>query len=455
MNPNNKSYRLSMTVLISLFFMWGFITVLNDILIPHLKSVFELSYTQASLIQLAFFGAYFVGGFSYFMISKNFGDPINKIGYKNGIIIGLLISAVGTALFYPAAQFHMYGFFLSALFVLGLGFAVLQIAANPYVAILGPESQASSRLNLAQGFNSFGTTIGPIIGGYLIFEYFNIDSAGVNSVVKPYLMLTAVLIILMILIKLVPLPRIQQNTSMSGSALSYRHLKLGALAIFLYVGAEVSIGSYLVSFFGLDSIAGMDAGEASAFIAFYWGGAMIGRFLGSISLSEMESTKKYLLMLVVSLVTFGVIYFVINLRNGLEFTDILPYLGFLVLNYLAFIFGKSMAARTLMVFAIFPIILLFIAIFTSGNLAFWSILGIGIFNSIMWSNIFTLAIKGLGDSTSQGSSVLVMFIVGGAILPPIQGMAADTFGVQLSFFVPMLSYLYLSWYGWKGHIIKS
>lgn len=444
-----------MTVLISLFFMWGFITVLNDILIPHLKSVFELSYTQASLIQLAFFGAYFVGGFSYFMISKNFGDPINKIGYKNGIIIGLLISAVGTALFYPAAQFHMYGFFLSALFVLGLGFAVLQIAANPYVAILGPESQASSRLNLAQGFNSFGTTIGPIIGGYLIFEYFNIDSAGVNSVVKPYLMLTAVLILLMILIKLVPLPRIQQNTSMSGSALSYRHLKLGALAIFLYVGAEVSIGSYLVSFFGLDSIAGMDAGEASAFIAFYWGGAMIGRFLGSISLSEMESTKKYLLMLVVSLVTFGVIYFVINLRNGLEFTDILPYLGFLVLNYLAFIFGKSMAARTLMVFAIFPIILLFIAIFTSGNLAFWSILGIGIFNSIMWSNIFTLAIKGLGDSTSQGSSVLVMFIVGGAILPPIQGMAADTFGVQLSFFVPMLSYLYLSWYGWKGHIIKS
>lgn len=455
MNPNNKSYRLSMTVLISLFFMWGFITVLNDILIPHLKSVFELSYTQASLIQLAFFGAYFVGGFSYFMISKNFGDPINKIGYKNGIIIGLLISAVGTALFYPAAQFHMYGFFLSALFVLGLGFAVLQIAANPYVAILGPESQASSRLNLAQGFNSFGTTIGPIIGGYLIFEYFNIDSAGANSVVKPYLMLTAVLILLMILIKLVPLPRIQQNTSMSGSALSYRHLKLGALAIFLYVGAEVSIGSYLVSFFGLDSIAGMDAGEASAFIAFYWGGAMIGRFLGSISLSEMESTKKYLLMLVVSLVTFGVIYFVINLRNGLEFTDILPYLGFLVLNYLAFIFGKSMAARTLMVFAIFPIILLFIAIFTSGNLAFWSILGIGIFNSIMWSNIFTLAIKGLGDSTSQGSSVLVMFIVGGAILPPIQGMAADTFGVQLSFFVPMLSYLYLSWYGWKGHIIKS
>ena len=453
MNKDHSSHRLSLSVLTSLFFMWGFITVLNDILIPHLKNVFDLSFTQASLIQFSFFGAYFVGGFLYFIISKNYGDPINKIGYKNGIIIGLLISAIGTSLFYPAAQYHMYGFFLSALFVLGLGFALLQIAANPYVAILGPESQASSRLNLAQGFNSFGTTVGPIIGGYLIFEYFHIGSEGANSVVKPYLMLTAILMILMVLIKLVPLPRIRQETNMTGSALSFRHLKLGALAIFLYVGAEVSIGSYLVNFFGLESIAGMEEGEASAFIAFYWGGAMIGRFLGSISLSNMEITRKYLFMFVVSIITFGIIYFVIDLRNGLVFTEILPYLGFLILNFLAFIFGRSLAARTLMVFAIFPIILLAIAIFTSGNLAFWAILGIGIFNSIMWSNIFTLAIKGLGDSTSQGSSVLVMFIVGGAVIPPLQGMAADAFGIQWSFFVPMLSYVYLAWYGWKGHIV--
>lgn len=453
MKEEKSNYRLSLSVLTTLFFMWGFITVLNDILIPHLKNVFELSFTQASLIQFSFFGAYFVGGFLYFMISKYYGDPINKISYKNGIIIGLLVSAIGTALFYPAAEYHIYGFFLSALFVLGLGFAVLQIAANPYVAILGPESQASSRLNLAQGFNSFGTTIGPIIGGYLIFEYFNIGSEGANSVVKPYLMLTVVLIILLVLIKLIPLPRVQQKTNLSGSALSFRHLKLGALAIFLYVGAEVSIGSYLVNFFGLESIAGMGESEASAFIAFYWGGAMIGRFLGSISLSDMEKTRKYSLMFIVSIITFSVIYFVIDLRNGLEIKEVIPYVGFLILNYLAFIFGRSLAARTLMVFAIFPIILLMMAIFTSGNIAFWSILGIGIFNSIMWSNIFTLAIKGLGDSTSQGSSVLVMFIVGGAILPPLQGMAADTFGIQLSFFVPMLSYVYLAWYGWKGHIV--
>ncbi len=454
MNKENTNYSFSLSVLTTLFFIWGFITVLNDILIPHLKNVFELNYAQAMLIQLAFFGAYFVGGFLYFIISKFHGDPINKIGYKNGIIIGLLISAIGTALFYPASEFHMYGFFLSALFVLGLGFAVLQIAANPYVAILGPESQASSRLNLSQAFNSLGTTIGPIVGGYLIFEYFNIESEGAGSVIKPYLMLTAILLILLVLIKMVPLPRIKQEEDLSkGGALAYRHLKLGALAIFLYVGAEVAIGSFLVNFFGLENIAGMDESEASTFIAFYWGGAMIGRFLGAISLSKLERIKKYSLMLVVSLITFAVIFFVVDLRNGIEFNEIIPYLGFLILNYLAFLFGKSMASRTLTVFAIFPVILLFIAIFSSGNIAMWSILGIGIFNSIMWSNIFTLAIKGLGDSTSQGSSVLVMFIVGGAVLPPIQGLVADAIGVQLSFFVPMLSYVYLAWYGWKGHII--
>lgn len=455
MNKEKKNYTLSLSVLTSLFFMWGFITVLNDILIPHLKNVFELTYFKAMFVQLAFFGAYFVGGFSYFIISKNYGDPINKIGYKNGIILGLLISAIGTGLFYPAAQFHLYGFFLAALFVLGLGFALLQIAANPYVSILGTESQASSRLNLAQGFNSFGTTIGPVIGGFLIFEYFNVDSLGAESVIKPYLMLTGLLILLMVMIKLIPLPRIQQYviSQQKGGALAYRHLKFGALAIFLYVGAEVAIGSILVNFIGLPNIAGMSESAASAFIAFYWGGAMIGRFLGAISLGEMGALKKYVSMIVVAILSFSLIYFVVDLRNDIRFIDILPFLGFLVLNYLAFVFGKSLPARTLMVFALFPVLLLILGMMTNGEIAMWSILGIGIFNSIMWSNIFTLAIKGLGDDTSQGSSVLVMFIVGGAILPPIQGLFADYIGVQLSFFVPMLSYVYLAWYGWKGHIV--
>jgi FHS family L-fucose permease-like MFS transporter len=203
MNKESHNQSYSMAVLTSLFFMWGFITVLNDILIPYLKNVFDLNYAQAMLVQLSFFGAYFVGGLIYYWFSRSFSDPINKIGYKNGIILGLIISALGTALFYPAAIFHLYGFFLSALFILGLGFAVLQIAANPYVAILGPEDQASSRLNLSQAFNSLGTTIGPIIGGFLIFEYFNVSNESAESVVKPYLFLTAILLVLALLIKLV------------------------------------------------------------------------------------------------------------------------------------------------------------------------------------------------------------------------------------------------------------
>jgi FHS family L-fucose permease-like MFS transporter len=208
-----------------------------------------------------------------------------------------------------------------------------------------------------------------------------------------------------------------------------------------------------VNFFGLEKIAGMDESAASSYISFYWGGAMIGRFLGAISLSNMQNNAKYMRMFLVSAFTFGLIYFVVDFRNSLAFREVIPYVVFLILNYLAFILGKSMAAKTLTIFSIFPIALLMLSIFSSGTIAFWSVLGIGIFNSIMWSNIFTLAIRGLGDSTSQGSSILVMFIVGGAIIPFIQGLAADRVGLQLSFFVPMLSYFYLAWYGWKGHIV--
>ncbi|HAG15292.1 MAG TPA: MFS transporter [Bacteroidales bacterium] len=448
-----SSSRFSLSLLTSLFFMWGFITVLNDILIPHLKGVFDLSYLEAMLVQLAFFGAYFIGGFIYFLISMISGDPINRMGYKNGLILGLLISAMGTLLFYPAAHFQMYGFFLSALFVLGLGFAMLQIAANPYVAILGSEQSASSRLNLSQGFNSFGTTIGPILGGFFIFEYFKNVQNGAESVVVPYLVLTVLLLILALVIWGTKLPQfVNDNKLIKGAgALRFNQLRLGAVAIFLYVGAEVAIGSFLISFLGLEKIAGFDEANASPFVAFYWGGAMIGRFLGAISLSQMEKRKKYGSMFFVSLLAFAVVFLAVYLKTNIGFEKVIPYLVFLILNYFAFIIGRSLPGRTLSVFALAPIALLFVGIFGSHLWAMWAILGIGIFNSIMWSNIFTLAIKGLGEYTSQGSSILVMFIVGGAILPPIQGAVADLVGVQLSFFVPMASYVYLVYYGWKGH----
>jgi len=261
-------------------------------------------------------------------------------------------------------------------------------------------------------------------------------------------------LLLAVAIKAAPLPRfVNYSEAVKGAgALKYRQLKLGALAIFLYVGAEVAIGSFLISFLGLENIAGLDKADASPFVAFYWGGAMIGRFLGAISLSKIPMRKKLLSMVVMSVLSFAVVYIAVSLKAQITFMQILPYLVFLVLNYVAFLFGRSLPGRTLTVFALAPVLLLFVGIFGSHNWAMWAILGIGIFNSIMWSNIFTLAIKGLGNYTSQGSSILVMFIVGGALLPPIQGALADVVGVQLSFFVPMLSYVYLAYYGWKGHL---
>ena len=444
---SSKNYTSAFISLTFLFFMWGFMTVLNDILIPYMKAVFELNHTKAMLIQFAFFGAYFIGSVIYFTISVLYGDPINKIGYKNGILTGLIISAIGSLLFYPAAQFHMYGFFLSALFVLGLGFTLLQIAANPYVAILGPDSSASSRLNLAQGFNSFGTTIGPIIGGYLIFQYFG-DSAGSDAVKIPYIFFALIFLLMAGMIKMTKLPRFTNpDEGETGfGALRYRQLVFGMLAIFMYVGGEVSIGSMMISFFGLDEIGGLSEIEASKFVSIYWGGQMIGRFLGAVSLSETKNkSMKYLGMILIPLAAFTVI------GLAYDFGTALIYGAFLIINLAAFFLGKSLPNRTLYIFALINILLLLVVLTNSGQVALWSLIAIGLFNSIMWSNIFTLAISGLGKYTSQGSSLLVMMILGGALLPVAQGALADTFGVHMSFIVPVISFVYIAFYGINGY----
>ena len=466
------SYKKPLIVVTGLFFMWGFITSMNDILIPYLKKVFELNYFEAMLVQFAFFGAYFIGSVVYFIISASKGDPIMKIGYKNGIIAGLLLSAVGLLLFYPAASMKIYGIFLAALFILGLGFTLLQIAANPYVARLGAPETASSRLNLSQAFNSFGTTIAPVIGGYFVFHYFIkwgkpfLDSHGeairLNSgeavsaygVQLPYLIFAAVFVIMAVIIKLTDLPslNVEHELPKGSGALRYKQLVFGMIAIFMYVGAEVSIGSILINYMNEKlAIAEM---QAKSFLAFYWGGAMIGRFLGAISMSEMKDVvKKYSMMLGLSIVVFIVIYLVVWTESNFTFklSSVLPFLIFIGINLLAFVFGKSLPAKTLKIFALINVILLVIALNTTGQVALWSLLSMGLFNSIMWSNIFTLAIDGLGKYTSQGSSLLVMMILGGAIIPLIQGATADKFGVQLSFIVPIVSYIYLAYYGWKGY----
>jgi FHS family L-fucose permease-like MFS transporter len=380
-------------------------------------------------------------------------------------------------MFYPAAELHMFSLFLTALFVLALGFTLLQIAANPYVAILGKPETASSRLNLSQGFNSFGTTIAPIFGGYLVFHYFAkwgkplISNAGLpiltdsgepisaQGVQLPYLIFTGIFLLIAILIKFTKLPRLDgiEGIQKGAGALKYRHLVLGIIAIFMYVGGEVSIGSVLINY--MNELVGFTEMKAKSFLAFYWGGAMIGRFLGAISLSSMANNyRKGFIMIGMALAAFLVIYFAVFVESGFDFPfiDVTPFLGFLVLNLLAFVLGRSLPARTLLVFSLTVIILLIATLLTGGMVAIWTVISIGLFNSIMWSNIFTLAIKDLGKYTSQGSSLLVMAILGAALLPLLQGAVADAFnGYHYSFFVPIISYIYLAYYGWKGHIVKK
>ncbi|WP_371815716.1 sugar MFS transporter [Flagellimonas sp. 389] len=440
-----KNHSTSLFILTILFFLWGFLTCMNDILIPYLKEIFVLKYWQAMLIQFCFFGAYFIGSLTYFLISLKKGDPINRIGYKNGIIIGLAVSGLGCFMFYPAAEFAIYGLFLSALFILGLGFTLLQIVANPYVSILGRPETASSRLNMSQAFNSLGTTIAPIFGGYLIYEFFFIEGAEGDSAKIPYVIFGAVFIFLAIVFRFVKLPRFKNEDEIVKGigALRFPNLSMGTIAIFTYVGAEVAIGSFLINFIGLESIMGLDESVGKNFLAYYWGGTMIGRFSGALSLSSLDKFKKYTFMIVLTALSFTLIFAI----SGIEFNTVLPYIGIVGLNFLVFLVGKSIPSRTLGLFAVMSAGLVLFTIMGTGSAAMWALIGVGIFNSIMWSNIFTIAIKGLGKYTSQGSSLLVMAILGAALVPLIQGIMADTFGLQFSFFVPFVCYLYIIFYG--------
>jgi FHS family L-fucose permease-like MFS transporter len=373
-----------------LFFFWGFITVLNDILIPFLKESFDLNYTQAMLVQFCFFGAYFI-------VSPFAGKLIDKVGYQQGIVLGLLTTASGALLFYPSASLHIYGLFLLAFFVLASGITILQVAANPYVAALGPEHTAASRLNLAQAANALGTTVGPIIGAALIL---GVVAADASAVQRPYLMIAGLLVGAAIVFRNIRLPILAHveatGEAPESSVWEHRPLVLGALAIFLYVGGEVSIGSFLVNYFSESSIAGLSTAEAGEMVAYYWGAAMIGRLVGAALMRYVAATK----------------YLAVN--------------------------------------AVIAIVMIIVSMNSTGNLAMWSILAVGFFNSIMFPTIFALAVQGLGSLTSKGSGLVCQAIVGGALIPLIQGFAADSIGIQLSFIVPMLCYFYIGWYALNG-----
>jgi FHS family L-fucose permease-like MFS transporter len=399
-NNVNKKNRFALISLTSLFFMWGFITCLNDILIPHLKGVFNLSYTQAMLVQFCFFGAYFI-------VSIPAGKIIKSIGYQKGIVLGLVIASMGCFTFYPAASQHSYSIFLLALFILASGITILQVSANPYVSLLGDTRTASSRLTMTQAFNALGTTIAPFFGALFILnsaaEAMSSDVSA-QSVQIPYVLLAGMLLLLAAIFSIIKLPKFDGEeqsedkalSSESGSAWQHRHLVLGAIGIFVYVGAEVSIGSFLVSFFNDPNIAGLSESDAAKYIAYYWGGAMIGRFVGALVMQKIAA-------------------------------------------------GKVLAFNALL-----AILFILTAIFTTGTVAMWSILLVGLCNSIMFPTIFSLAINKLGKHTSQASGILCLAIVGGAILPLFQGIAADTIGVQSSFIFPALCYVFIAYYGLFG-----
>ncbi|MBK7228385.1 MAG: sugar MFS transporter [Ignavibacteriales bacterium] len=474
----NTNYTPALVVLTSLFFMWGFITSLNDILIPHLKAIFDLNYTQAMLVQFTFFTAYAI-------VSLPSGILVEKIGYKTGIIIGLLTAAIGTILFYPAAGSRSYELFLFAFFILASGITLLQVAANPYVAILGKPETASSRLNLSQAFNSLGTTIAPIFGSILILavaakgadeiaklsmteqEAYKLMEAG--SVQTPYIILTGMLVLIAVIIAMFKLPKIEAASQSSSdgegasfdhhhkSAWGYRHLVLGAIAIFVYVGGEVAIGSFLVNYF--KELLGMQEADAGTYVALYWGGAMIGRFFGSITLSEMTDTKKKNIYagLVFVLALVLAMYVTKEYQNFANFSlagfsKTLTFLVLVAVNFVAFNVGKQKPGRTLAILAVVAAVLVIISMLTFGQVAMWSILAVGLFNSIMFPTIFTLAIDGLGKHTGQGSGILCTAIVGGALIPLAQGFLADTIGIHHAFILPVLCYAYIAYYGVKGHI---
>lgn len=390
--------------------MWGFLTCLNDILVPHLRSIFDLSYARVMLIQFAFFSA-------YFLFSLPWSRFVNWAGYQRTMVVGLLTMAIGAFLFLPAASAASYPLFLTALLVLAAGITGLQVAANPYVTLLGKPKTASSRLDLTQAFNSLGTTVAPKIGGLLILsaaplaveqlrqlapqalQAYRVQTAA--SVKMPYTVIAVALVLLAVVIGTFKLPKIEAASSRSGQNINdsiWKHpnLLLGAVGIFTYVGAEVSIGSFLVNYFGLPGIAGLSAKTAAGFVSFYWGGAMIGRFLGAPLLRRIK--PGYLLALC------------------------------------------AIVAATLVM----------ASMLLGGHTAMWTILAVGLFNSIMFPTIFSLGVAELGPLTGNGSGILNMAIVGGAILPVIQGVIADRVGLHHAFVLPVICYLYILFYALSG-----
>ncbi len=390
----SKNYRAAFALMTSLFFMWGAIVSLNDILIPHFKKLFDMNYTETMLIQFCFFGAYFVMSIPASII-------VRKIGYKRGIVLGLITVGAGCFIFLPASWTISYPLFLFGLFTMASGNVFLQVVANPYVSILGPSETASSRLNLAQGINSLATTITPYIGAFMILGDYSSPAEEAAAVQGPYIGLGLFAFFVAGVFYFVKLPTVikEADKKLKGNVLKFRRLRFGVIALTLYVGAEVAIGSFIVNFLGEPNIAGYPELKAATYIPLYWGGLMIGRFVGAAILQKVSAQK------------------------------------------------------VLLISALASVLLLTITILSTGYVAMWSMLAVGLFNSIMWSNIFALSIDGLGKYTIKASGILVMAPVGGAIFPMLQGVLADmpAIGLHMSYILPLLCYSFIIYYAVSGY----
>lgn len=449
--------------LVTVFFFWGFVAASNDILIPVFKKAFDLTQGQSQLVSVAFYIAYTVGSLLYIGASLLGGkDLVSKLGYKNSLALGLIISALGTLLFYPAANTGSFTLMLSGLFIVGLGFSLQQTVANPLAIALGPVSTGSQRLTLAGGINNFGTTIGPLIVSYAIFgPAAETTEASIESVKIPYLVLGAAFVLVAILLKMSSLPNhppleenVVEDTATGKSALQYPQLVMGMIAIFLYVGVEVSTASNLPAY--LENDLGFATSAVAPYISLYWASLMIGRWGGAVEAFTNSRSSQMIFKFVAPYLAFGV-FLLVNYLGNHDLAPFYVYAAIILILIGADIASKGNPANMLLIFSVLGITALAIGMATDGMVSVYAITSVGLFCSTLWPCIFTLAVSGLGKKTSQGSNFLIMMIMGGGIVSLVQGLVADATSIKASYVVGVVCFAYLAFYAWrvKGILINQ
>jgi len=469
MENANSTKTSAFITLVSVFFFWGFVAASNDILIPVFKEKLHLLQWQSQMISFAFYVAYTVGSIIYFFISKSAKEDIlNRIGYKNGISLGLLISAIGTLLFYPAAQTASFSLMISGLFIVGLGFSLQQIAANPLAINLGDPKKGSQRLSLAGGINNVGTTIGPLLVSFAIFGTVSVSTkavASIESIKTPYLFLGLAFIIVALIFKFSSIPNKiipEVETSDSNSsvkerkmALNYPQLWMGMIGIFVYVGVEVSTASNLPEF--LRQHVGISTDKVAPFVSLFWASLMIGRWTSSVGAFNIKGGLKAIMNFLMPYLAFGVFMIVNKIANH-DITPFYYYAFVIIVLILADFLSKGNPARQLLLFSLIGITALFVGMLSNGMVSAYAFMSVGLFCSTLWPCIFTLAIAGLGKHTNTGSSFLVMMIMGGGVISLTQGaLSSDNLlGIQWSYLVGVCCFAYLAFYAFKvKNILKS